>query len=313
MSSLAFLTSYCNSLIGNQSFYNSNQLYANEPYKEKLQPHLARTSAYPSSLRRSNYTGRQVRTKRFQPRNIGHNESSFQRNGSPVGKTITLPKMTADGSDVLHSNDDRKQREKEGDSAEHGMVLRRDDLAVMTRNGRTAKLMRWTTLEELDIRPDELCYQDSSSEDVLEGDGERRLDVKLAVQPVGKDFRVMGKISAQIQRTCDRCMRVFEEQSDGKFEVVLDVSGISDFLDSSTSDDFGKKGRAVNFLLQEAEAIEPFPLSIDEIDLSPHARDAILLGVPTRAICGRDCVGISIVGDDEYSSVRYGGAKRSEG
>lgn len=310
MSSLAFLTPYYNSLIGNQSSYHYDHLYVKEPYKEKLRPQLARKSVHPSSLRRSNYTGRQVRTRCFQQASIGRNESSFQRNESWVGKTITLPTMTADGSDVLHSKGGRKQGEKDEDSAEHGMVLRRDDLAVMTRNGRTAKLTRWTTLTELDIRADELCYQDSGSEDASDSDGERRLDVKLAVQPVGKDFRVMGKLSTQLQRTCDRCTRVFEEEVDGKFEVVLDVSGIGDFLDSSTSDDFGKKGRAVNFLLHEAEAIEPFPLSVDEIDLSPHARDAVLLGVPTRAICDRDCVGISIVGDDEYSSVRYGGTQR---
>lgn len=315
MSSLAFLAPYCcNSLLGNRVSSCPHTNCANEPREERLQPQLARNSVYSFSSRHSCFTQCQMRPRFRQLQTRRHRVSRLQRNRSHRCKTTTLPAMiAADGSDVAPSKENRRQQKGKGDHpVQRGMVLRRDELANMTRNGRTAKLTRWTTLDELDIRPDELCYEDASSEKVENADGKRKLDVKLAVQPVGKDFRVIGKVTAQIRRTCDRCTRVFEEQSDGKFEVVLDVSGITEFLDSAVSDDSRRKGQTVNSLLQDAEAIEPFPASIDEIDLSPHARDAILLGVPTRAICDRNCTGISIVSNDELSSVRYGGSKLSE-
>lgn len=151
--------------------------------------------------------------------------------------------------------------------AKHGVVLQRAEIEGGTRNGRTMRTRRWTTLGEIG----------------LEGGGRlsRRVEVAVAVQRVRGDYRVVGGTRSGIERRCDRCDEMFEEVSKGKFEVWL--GGGEDGEVGDLGDLVGEGG---------AEAVEGFGMGVVEVDLGAHVRDAVWLGMPTRAICGEDCKGV---------------------
>lgn len=109
------------------------------------------------------------------------------------------------------------------------------------------------------------------------GDGEdsdEPVRVSFLVQPVGDDFRVMGRVATNVIRRCDRCCKSFSESVEGEsFEVWLDSGD----------------GLSVD---REAEAVEEFLGPRARVDLAPHVHDAVILGLPTKAVCGSECVGM---------------------
>lgn len=162
-------------------------------------------------------------------------------------------------------------------------MLRRDELTSHARNGRTVRLKRWTSLDELDISDENM---DASNEN------DTIARVWLVIQSIRKHWRVIGRVRTEVHRTCDRCAQQFCTESDGRFEVVL----IGDAEDTN-----GNKA-----LEEEAEAFELFGKGVECIDLTQHVRDAVLLGVPTRALCDDGCVGVVVDDGVRDVSVAYG-------
>lgn len=308
----AFVTPFCKNLFLEQSCYLRLCGNADRDARKRLSRTCGWTHGDTYAGRRLTFDARGARTEFVRLRGVQRYKSGLRDDAKGgVCKTWTRPTMAVESGGVADKTGSRKDTPgKDEASTQHGLVLRRDEVGSLTRNGRTGKTKRWTTLDELGIRADELCFRDAGAEDAANWEGGSGVYVQLAVQPVGKDFRVLGKMSADIRRTCDRCMRLFTERSEGRFEVVLDVSGCSSVMDNAAYEEATKRAQSVNSVLQDAEAVESFPASVDEVDLSCHARDAILLGVPTRALCSRDCAGIPVTGDDDVGSVRYGGANR---
>lgn len=175
---------------------------------------------------------------------------------------------------------------------EQGVILRRDTIQTHTRNGRAARIKRWVNIGDLDLDDDLLGLRDDaleSSEDHMS----RRVDVWLVVQRVLQDYRVLGRARTLVQRVCDRCMTTFDAECDGRFEVLL--------VDDDDSSPSSAESRG------NVEAVEPFGTGVDQIDLADHVRDAVLLGFPSRALCGAECAGVRFNHSVQGDSVRYAG------
>lgn len=105
-------------------------------------------------------------------------------------------------------------------------------------------------------------------------DSEEPVHVSVVIQPVGDDFRVMGRVATNVIRRCDLCCKSFSESVDGEsFELWLD-----------SGDGLG--------IDREAEAVEEFLGPRARVDLAPHVHDAVILGLPSKAVCGAECVGM---------------------
>lgn len=176
----------------------------------------------------------------------------------------------------------------------HGVVLRRELIHMQTRNGRAGKLRRWASIGEMDIGHGDL------GEDV-HAQVDQRIDVWVVVQRSGDDYRVLGRASTCVSRVCDRCTRDFSAVADGRFEVLL-VTGRG--VDKGQSDDDDNDSGGGDDLV---EAVEDFKNGVEEIDLAPHVRDAVVLGLPTRALCSDGCVGVEMGSISGGGSVRYAG------
>ncbi len=70
--------------------------------------------------------------------------------------------------------------------------------------------------------------------------------------------------------TCDRCLKKFDSQLKAKTNFVI------------TSDKRMKQGDEIVFV----------PASVDEVDITKNIRDAILLKIPIKKICSKDCKGL---------------------
>lgn len=98
------------------------------------------------------------------------------------------------------------------------------------------------------------------------------LAVDVVVRPVGDGLLVLGRVCGRVRRACDRCCAGFWEGVDrAAFELWLDC---------------GAGGG------EDAEAVEEFVGARARVDLAGHVRDAVLLGLATRAVCGERCVGV---------------------
>lgn len=159
-------------------------------------------------------------------------------------------------------------RRKDDTSAEasRGLHVDRRDIenGQAGSKSRGVRLSRESTLGKIDV--------------VDEGGGGKDADepvsVSVVIQPVGDDFRVLGRVTTNVLRLCDRCCSMYTEVVDGEsFEVWLDSGD----------------GLGVD---RDAEAIEDFVGPRARVDLSPHVHDAVILGLPSRASCGDGCLGV---------------------
>lgn len=126
-------------------------------------------------------------------------------------------------------------------------------------------------------------------------DAQEPLALVLAIRPVGDGdgYSVLGRVDTRVWRDCDRCCAGFWEGVDGgRFEVWLDT---------------GAGGG------EDAEAVEEFVGPRARLDLAEHVRDAVLLSLPSRAVCGDDCQGVSGGGGFLDESGRIVGEVEEEG
>ncbi len=162
-----------------------------------------------------------------------------------------------------------------------GLTVGRRDLQQGGKRGRPVRLTRRCTLQELDL---ELEAPVSGSEPV---------DVEIISQSVNSDFRVLGAVSTTMPRACDRCLNTFDFHAKGKFEVWLSSTGIENVKGLTKEE------------IDNLEAIEDFSGAEATVDLIPHVRDSVILSLPSKSLCDRNCEGIS-PRDSSTVSVTYG-------
>ena len=181
-------------------------------------------------------------------------------------------------NDEIPTDDNRKTKEQ-------SLIVRRRTLERQTRGGRVSRLRVQTTASELsaDLQDDSKCK-----------DNDVPVDVAVILQSVRKHFRVRGAVRSKLTLECDRCLTCFEHPVEERFEVWLSASGDEE-VSGLTEEQ-----------IRSLEAIESFSGADAEADLAPHARDALLLGFPTKALCSPDCEGISLPAGSS-DTVTYGG------
>lgn len=155
---------------------------------------------------------------------------------------------------------------------EHGLTIRRDMLESHTRRNRSLKLRRWITLSELEVLDD--LQAEAQQDDV-------RVDVWIVGQRIGQtDYKIVGKTKATVMRICDRSGDPFEAVSDGRFELMI-VGGVDDDGSSDVAEETRKK---LELYDSSEEVVELLDKGADNIDLTEHVRDSVLLGLPSRAL-----------------------------
>lgn len=114
--------------------------------------------------------------------------------------------------------------------------------------------------------------------DVLDhGPADTPISVELAVVPVDSNFRVLGRTRTVLECECDRCLDRYNMKSKGTFEVWLTS------FEGSLSPEQER----------EAEAIEDYSDPDAVVDLASHVHDAVLLSLPMKSLCKKDCPGIT--------------------
>jgi uncharacterized metal-binding protein YceD (DUF177 family) len=185
----------------------------------------------------------------------------------PSGGFRSAARASADGGTNSVSKKSTARRKPSGNnSPPRGLFLDRRDIEDSQGGSkfRGVRLSRDSTLGNIGV--------------VDEGgngkDTDERVLVSIAIQPVGDDFRLFGRVKTNVLRNCDRCCSLYSEPVNGEtFEVFLDSGdGLGDDRD--------------------AEAVEDFAGPRARVDLSPHVRDAVVLGLPSKASCGDGCVGL---------------------
>lgn len=109
---------------------------------------------------------------------------------------------------------------------------------------------------------------------------EEQVGVWLVATRAKAGLLLRGRAKGWLKRTCDRCGNGFEELADGTFNVLLN-EGEEDVDES---------------LFEDVQTVDS-----DEVEVSRHVRDALYLGVKSRAICGEQCSGVSVRSGEQWN------------
>jgi len=83
---------------------------------------------------------------------------------------------------------------------------------------------------------------------------------------------VKGRMKTDVTLQCDRCLEFYDYDLDVTFQSVL---SLMKSMDSKTD-----------------ESIIQITSKTNEVDLSPFAHDALIIGLPMKKICSETCKGI---------------------
>ena len=94
--------------------------------------------------------------------------------------------------------------------------------------------------------------------------------VKVSAYQSGESYAFNGKISTKLELKCDRCLGSYEQTIDQDFEVIF------------TSEDNVDKDDHIMCL----------PPQDVEIDLKPYINDTLMLNIPFKRTCSKNCKGL---------------------
>jgi uncharacterized protein len=114
---------------------------------------------------------------------------------------------------------------------------------------------------------------------VLSGD----LDIDFKLTNAGSKILVDGKILADVQQICSRCLEKFVER--------LDVMVHEQFLPPGSPE--------LEEEIMDWKSLTLFPIENDRIDVSEVIRQNIIAAIPIKPLCRPDCPGIIIEDEEE--------------
>ena len=156
--------------------------------------------------------------------------------------------------------------EKEPEDTTHRLLLTRREVDSMVGRG-SLRTHRKTTLGEVGIY------------DL--GPGDTIIDAAILITRFENDFKVTGHCKTFVVRNCDRCLKSFQVEANGTFEVVLCT-----------------RKESLKKLEMEVEAVEEFIGGTASVGLESHVHDAVRLALPTKALCDVECQGVIISEED---------------
>ena len=90
-------------------------------------------------------------------------------------------------------------------------------------------------------------------------------------------FRLLGRVRAQLELTCSRCIEAYRFPIDAEFDQrYLPASAVSADAETEVGDD----------------DLETSYYSDDQIDLNELMREQFYLALPMKPLCGDDCKGL---------------------
>ncbi|MCD6441292.1 MAG: DUF177 domain-containing protein [Candidatus Marinimicrobia bacterium] len=96
--------------------------------------------------------------------------------------------------------------------------------------------------------------------------------VKLNIYKGQYQITVKGNLQTALELECDRCLESYKFDVKTNFQAIISpVKSISSEID---------------------ENVIPITSKTDEVDLTPFARDALILEIPMKKICSESCKGI---------------------
>lgn len=106
---------------------------------------------------------------------------------------------------------------------------------------------------------------------------EKPVTAKLNVEILGSLIKIKGEINAQLNLTCDLCLKEFTK----KFKIPVEEF----FAKYSLNDSYGEE-----FELKENSFIEDLNGS-DEIDITDFVYQSVILHIPNKCVCDINCKG----------------------
>lgn len=129
--------------------------------------------------------------------------------------------------------------------------------------------------------------------------------IHLRVPPVvsgqirqdGQRVKVDGKVTAQLQLECDRCLKPIEFPVSSRFSLKY-----------VTREDYQAQQAAEPTIELAEEDLDVSVFDGDAIDLDELVREELLLAVPTHLLCRQDCKGVCPVcgGDRNVTDCQCG-------
>lgn len=103
--------------------------------------------------------------------------------------------------------------------------------------------------------------------------------VELQLDNEEAELRIRGDVSLPAQVECARCLGLFSERVETQFSArYLRCSGLPE-----------PEGDTVG---GDEEAVHCLPPDASEVDLTDEVRQAILVSLPIRTLCGESCRGL---------------------
>lgn len=141
-------------------------------------------------------------------------------------------------------------------------------------------IMTYDTREQL-AQPDSklMCHLDAPAP---QGTGARfggNVTGQIRLHNIGHEITALGRLQAVAVLPCSRCLR--------EHEVPIEF----DFCETCALTQIDEPGSYV----PEAEFEEPAPIPILDgnlVDLAELARQLLVLNIPSRSLCSRDCKGL---------------------
>lgn len=93
-----------------------------------------------------------------------------------------------------------------------------------------------------------------------------------------EEVRLRGRIHAQVEASCDRCLRPVGVPVDAEFDTVY----VPQASEANITENVELQADDLRTAVYEGEAIE-----VDDL-----VREQILLALPTRLLCGEECKGL---------------------
>lgn len=120
--------------------------------------------------------------------------------------------------------------------------------------------------------PDEILLEDERAE------LRRGPEISGNASRQGEQVRLRGRISAEVEARCDRCLSPVSVPIAAEFDETF----IPVVLDAETDEAKELQAEDMNFSVYEGEAI----------DINELVREQVLLALPTRLLCQEECQGL---------------------
>ena len=107
------------------------------------------------------------------------------------------------------------------------------------------------------------------------------VDIRLGAKRMGDLVTVEGKFSVDVEMTCNRCLKKFKSTLASRFNLTY-TQEIQIENESEQDGDIELKAEEIGLLLFKGE----------EIDLRDAVQSEIVMAVPMKPLCSKDCLGL---------------------